>query len=620
MEESLEPPPSRWRALLPLLVIAAGLAAYHNSFSGAFILDDGRNIVDRTQIRQLWPIGETLSSTRRPVVQFTFAVNYALGELDVRGYHAFNLGIHLLAALTLGGIVRRTLQGDRLRAGHGKAAPWLALSVALLWVVHPFNTQAVTYIVQRGESLMALFYLLTLYGVIRGASSGSGRRLWYGAAVLCCALGMATKQVMGTAPIVILLYDRVFLSSSWSEVFRRRWALHAGLVSTWLVLVGLGSWRVLDPSSTGTAVGFGFKGITPLEYALTQPGVIAHYLRLSFWPHPLCLDYVWPVVRDARHVLLSGLFVAALVLLTIWAMWRRPALGFVGACFFVVLGPTSSFIPIRDVIFEHRMYLPLAAVIVLTVLLVHAAWVRVMDRMAVARGWRALLAGVLVTAAAGGLGWRTVSRNRAYQSEITMWLDVLETSPHNARAHCDLGIAYRRAGKTDDALAHYRQAVELVPDHFKAWYNLGNIQLSGGRIDEAIEAYRQTLRIRPRDYRAHHNLGLALERSGDLDRAVAHHRQSTLIKPDFVTGHMSWANMLAKRGRFTEAVERYEKALRLAPDYYRGHYNLGLALVKLNRLSQAANAFRRTLLLKPDHKGARRELDRIETRLNASPN
>jgi hypothetical protein len=198
--------------------------------------------------------------------------------------------------------------------------------------------------------------------------------------VAACALGMGTKAVMVTAPLLVLIYDRVFLSDSLAAVFRRRGALYAGLFGTLLILGATGiAGIVLNPArSTDLTLGIGYAGSTPLEYALTQPGVILHYLRLTLWPHPLCLDYAWPLAKSARAIVPPVLIVGALLAATIASFRRWPALGFAGAWFFIVLAPTSSVIPVADVAFEHRMYLPLAGVIAV----VAAAFTRLLNARA----------------------------------------------------------------------------------------------------------------------------------------------------------------------------------------------------------------------------------------------
>jgi len=248
----------RGQKLFPVVAVAAGLLAYHNSFTGSYFHDDFGSIIENPTIRQLWPIWKPLSPPygtgwtvgARPLINLSVAVNYALGGYNVWGYHALNLAVHILAGLALLGIVRRTLLH---RARFCAAADELALAIAVLWMVHPLQTQAVTYIIQRSESMMGLFYLLTLYCFIRGVESplmengkwfmgdGSwrlGARLWYGLSVAACASGMTCKQVMVSAPVMVLLYDRAYVSGTFREAWRRRWPLYVGLASTW-VLLGL---------------------------------------------------------------------------------------------------------------------------------------------------------------------------------------------------------------------------------------------------------------------------------------------------------------------------------------------------------------------------------------------
>ena len=176
-----------WHVLPPLLIVAAGLIVYSNSFSGVFLFDDAPHIVHNERIRHLWPLTE-LFSEHRPVLDLSLAINYALGELDVWGYHAVNLAVHLLAGLTLYGVIRRSLSREGLKDRFSPASESLASIAALIWVVHPLQTQSVTYVIQRSESLLGLFYLLTLYCLIRSVDSVH-RHVWYATTVVCCALG-----------------------------------------------------------------------------------------------------------------------------------------------------------------------------------------------------------------------------------------------------------------------------------------------------------------------------------------------------------------------------------------------------------------------------------------------
>jgi protein O-mannosyl-transferase len=263
----------------------------------------------------------------RPIVSLTLALNFAVGGLRVWGYHAVNVALHLMCALLLFGIVRRTLDGARLRERYGGQSEWLALAVALIWTVHPLQTESVTYIIQRTELLMGLFLLLTLYCVLRGAGSVRSRA-WYAAAVVSCALGMGSKEAMAVSPLLVCLYDWMFLSGSFRRAWQQRGGLYMALAGTWLLLVAL---VAISPRQ---AAGFQFASLSPMAYLLTEAGVIVHYLRLCFWPDPLVIDYLdWPIVGSLSDAMSSVFLVLTLLGASNRALLRRRPLGFVGAWF-----------------------------------------------------------------------------------------------------------------------------------------------------------------------------------------------------------------------------------------------------------------------------------------------
>jgi tetratricopeptide (TPR) repeat protein len=534
-----------------LIVILAGVAAYHNSFHGPFIFDDLISIADNPHIRRLWPIWERLMNAPhpstvegRPIVSLTLALNFAAGGRSVWGYHAVNVALHLMCALLLFGIVRRTLDGARLRERYGRQAEWLALAVALIWVVHPLQTESVTYIIQRTELLMGLFLLLTLYCVLRG--DGSVRpRAWYAAAVLACALGMGSKEVMAVAPLLVFLYDWIFLSGSFRRAWQQRGSLYMVLAGTWMILVALVA------ASPRQAAGFRFASLSPLAYLLTEAGVIVHYLRLCFWPDPLVIDYLdWPIVRSLSDAVSSVFLVLALLGGSIWALLRRRPLGFVGGWFFLILAPTSSFLPILgEVAAERRMYMPLAAVVVVSVLAAH--WVltelfsgdRRNDRL---RGWigALLLSGVVFV-----LGALTVRRNEDYRSELSIWADAAAKRPNNWRAHSNFGKLLVEEGKLDEAIENFRDAARLEPNSAYTHYNLGAAQLKKGEMDEATVSFREAVRLNPSFARAHYTWGLALERQGKLEEASQHYETAVHLDPNLDEARSALDNVRARQGK-----------------------------------------------------------------------
>jgi len=627
----MKPPAStsRWVPVgLGLVIVAGGVGAYAGSLGGPFIFDDMGSVPDNPFIRSLWPpqflwktpAEEAVSG--RPVVALTLAINYAIGGLHVRGYHATNIVIHVLSGLVLFGVVRRTLRQPVFAKPIAGASDWLAGITALLWTVHPLQTESVTYIIQRTELLAGLWYLLTLYCAVRGwASARRGR--WFAAAVVACALGMGSKEVMASAPLMVLLYDRTFISGSFGTAIRRHARLYVVLAATWLIL---GVLILTGPRSQ--SVGLGLH-IGPLEYLRTQAGVILWYLRLCFWPAPLVISYGWPVAETWAECALPGLLILGLLAATAWGVWRNHPAGVAGAWFFLVLAPSSSFIPIvTEVAAERRMYLPLAAVVVLAVAAV-GWWVAARRRPAGA------VALAVAAGLAGAMVYGTVARNRDYRTPVTIWADAARKRPENPQALTNLGVALVNADRSEEALAPCREAMRLAPGTHYAYQALGDALFKLGRAEEAIPHYRKVLELRPDFAPAHRGLGDALvtlnrleEGLGHLERAialwpgladawaglaramteagrpdaaVAHYQRALRISPNNPIWINNLGDALARQGKTAEAVGQYERALQLRPGYAPAHNNLGNALLELGRASEAFDHFRRALELQPDY-------------------
>jgi len=581
--------PGPLRALAPAGLIAlAILAAYHNCYRAPFVYDDQAAIVDNASIRHLWPPWDALLSPPadttvggRPVANLTLALNYALGGTRVWGYHALNVLIHILGALALFGVARRTLAGPALRGRFARDAAALALGVALLWSVHPLQTESVTYVVQRVESLMGLFYLLTLYCFIRSTEAARPAG-WQACAVAACALGMATKEVMATAPLVVLLYDRTFAAGSFREAWRRRRGLYLALAATWLPLAAL-----VARTGWSRAGSAGFNaGVPAADYWLTQAEALARYVGLAVWPRPLVFEYGPFRVHSLAAVLPFAGVVAALAAATGAALRRRPALGFLGAWFFVILAP-SSVVPVAtQSMAEHRMYLPLAAAA--------AAAVAGSYAWAGRRSWPALAALALL------LGILTAGRNRAYATDLGLWTDTVGKRPDNANARNNLGLALFRAGRTAEAIREYRAALELQPAYPGVLNNLGNALDSSGDPREAIGCYEAALRLEPGFAAAHYNLARALERTGRTPEAIGQFEQALRLEPGRADARCGLGEALARSGRAAEAIEQFEAALRIRPDLARAHFGRANLLAQAGRTQEAIGAFEEALRLEPN--------------------
>jgi protein O-mannosyl-transferase len=528
-----------WRLATVLVVLV--LAAYGNNLRAAFVLDDVPWILNNPNVRNLWPIWKPLANTSRPVVQWSLAVDYALCGLNLVGYHLTNNVLHALTALVLFGVVRQTLRTERLAAKFGGAADGMGFATALLWALHPLNTESVTYIIQRSESMAGLFFMLTLYAVVRGAA---GRRaaLWSFLAVLSCALAMGSKPVAVVIPFAVLAYDRVFLAATWSKLWHKRWRLYVGLGCTWIVLsIVLISGQREWMGSAGVVSGT--RAIPWFEYARLQPTVVLHYLRLSIWPDGLCLLYGLPQQPSSLIFWMQCGGLAISLIVTLWLLCQGSAAGFLGAWFVLTLAPTSSVMPLLHPVFEHRMYLPLMAVVAAFVGGAHAILVK-LPVSPPAKRWLGCAALTLTVLALGMATWH---RNADYRTEVSIWSDTARKAPANPDAHYGLALALATAGRLDEAGVEFSEVLRLKPEFAQAQYNWGLALVKAGRETEALAHFDEAIRIDPRYADAQDGIGVVLYHEGNLSEAIEHFFEATRLDPNNMEAHRNLALALREQ-------------------------------------------------------------------------
>ena len=573
------------------LILLAGLIAYSNSLRGPFVFDDRGTILDNQTIEQIGPDvfrpPHETSVAGRPIANLSFALSYAWGGRDVFAYHAINLAIHLACGLLIFAIIRRV---PSLGEQSGRS---IGLAVALIWIVHPLNTDAVDYITERTESLMAMWYLATLYCAVR-AFEGQRSGAWESAAIVACALGMATKESMVTAPVAVVLFDRVFLFASFRRAWQSRGWLYLGLAATWVILAGL-----IATSPRELSAGFSAPDAAPWTYLLNQAVMITHYLRLALWPRDLVLYYGWPLPLTVTTVLPQALPVLALLALTVWAMWTRPGVGVLGVFFFLTLSPTSSIVPIAtEVGAERRMYLALIAVVTLAVLAVR--------RIVQANQVRAAILAAAVLLLTIG----TMLRNHEYQSSLRLAETSFERWPAPG-THSMVGTELAGAGRLAEAEQHLRAAAPAYPP---ARFYLATVLDAQGRRQDAIGEFTAFVATQPSQldqvYQARSFLAADLMKDGRTDAAIEQYRAIVETHPQDAVTMVRLGGLLLKNGRPQDAAAVFRKAVDVSPSDPAALNGLGIALASSGDVEAAIPLFQRALELEPANEHTKANLDR----------
>jgi protein O-mannosyl-transferase len=643
------------------------LAAYWRGLDAPFVFDDLPAIQHNPSIRSFAtaltpPTSEGNTVGGRPLLNLTFAANHAVHGLNVWGYRATNIAIHLANGLLLVGILVRCFAADPTahnRVQQGQA--WgFAVVVTFIWWVHPLHTAAVTYVVQRAESLAAFFVLLSLYSFIRGAGLGvpamrgdrasssenwtsrerelrqkavplSARtaRGWWALAIGASIAGVATKETASVAPLLVLMLDRAFVAGSFRAALRTRWMLYVGLSLSWV----LAAYFVISAQGRGGSVGYEL-GISWTDYLRTQCLALVQYLRLTFWPADQVFDYGSPVVRSWAAAWPHALVIVVLLGVALWSAVKWPRVGTPAVAFFVLLAPSSSVVPVASqTIAEHRMYLPLACV--LTVLTACLYAVRGVVRIV----WLLPLLGL-------PLAYATTMRNEVYRTVEGLWRDTVKKRPENPRAQNNLGLVLAEAKQYEEAVIHFRRAIDLFPRNPDALNNLGRTLLSQGKAVEALGAFQEALALAPQhfaarvnyaealascgraadaareyeqlarggrlDLEAQVNWGASLLRIGRLEEGTAKLKAVIEQAPNHARARFNLGNAYARSGQWLAAVEHYRAAVAASPDYAAAHANLGNALLMAGRPEEAISAYEEAVRLKPGDPVLRSNLQRAQ--------
>jgi Tfp pilus assembly protein PilF len=591
------------------------------------IYDDLGSIVNNESIESVWPLiaappkqgplnpPANLPTSGRPLVNLSFALNRHFGGLNPTGYHIVNITIHFFSSMLVWAITRRTLRLPFFGREFESSADWIALAVATIWAIHPLQTEAVIYATQRTELMMALFYLATLYFSLRywqadplrtvvavpdtiatpkhpasqspTTADGQSHNLWLILAVLTCLCGMASKEVMASAPLIVLLFERTLVTRSFLKALRNSWPLYCGLAATWILLIA-----THVPSPHSDSAGFS-AGVPAYVWWFTQAYVMWLYLKLAAWPWPLLIHYQPPYLTTFAHAWIYVIPLLILGITTLAMLLRNAPVGLLGTWFFAILAPTSVVPIITEIAAERRMYLALLPLVAMVVIGGYG-WLarKSLPTPAAPNALRHNTSPLLV------LGGITIAlsllfciacaiRLTAYNSEMTLWLDVLKHNPDDPLAHLNKATHLERNGNIDAAIKEYREAIRLDPAYTHAHYNLGILLNQRGESDEAAKHFAEAARCVPKNAVMRNNIGVALYSSGQNDQAIDAFQKAIELDPAYSVSYRNLGTALQKAGRFQEAATALEKFQKLNPNAIEVYNRLANIYLRLNQRAKA---------------------------------
>jgi len=607
-----------------LIIVILGILIYSNTFHVPFTYDDIKSISSGSGIQDIRNFINLQSIySNRNIGFLTFALNYKMHGLNVAGYHIFNLFVHLLNALLVYWLMILTfstpyvsayLQADVLKTSD--SYHWIPLFTALLFVSHPVQTQAVTYVIQRFASLSTFFYLVSLVMYIKARGSGSSKRARYAffaASILSAILAMKTKEIAFTLPVMVLLYEFMFFRD---DIKKRMLFLLPLLLTMFIIPLSMmlsqnASMGIRAIDKLTKMAGSVAGDVSRWDYLNTQFRVIVTYIRLLFFPVNQNLEYDYPIYRTflTPPVFLSFLVLLGLFCWGIYLLYRSyksdqencrwgRVIAFGIFWFFVTLSVESSIIPIDDVIFEHRLYLPSVGFFMAFMSGIVFIYVRLANRTnVVVKVFMPVMILMVIS-----LSLTAYARNMIWRDAVTLWEDVVKKSPYSARPHYNLGASYQAQGRLDDAVREYQTTIKLKPDEVSPHYNLGIAYRAQGRLDDAVREYQTAIRLRPDYPEIHYNLGQVYLDQGRFDDAVREYQMSIKLRPDYADAHNNLGAVYQHQGRLDDAVKEHQTAIKLKPDHLDAHYNLGVAYRTQGRLDDAIKEYRIAINLKPSYK------------------
>jgi len=577
-----------------LIIAAAVLAVYIQVINAPFVLDDPKVVERNIKIRDLSNFVQLKEAfSARPLVNFTFALNYWTGGLNVRIYHVTNIVIHILNAILvyfLTGLIF-SISHKNEAVGHNSIsikclAPFFA---SALFALHPIQSQAVIYISQRAALMACFFYLLSviLYMLARRLKIEKQKKYTQWLFFILCTffalMAFLSKKNAASLPLMILMLELVFFNDSRVE-WKKKLPVVLGII---ILMVLCFAWFAGafkgDISSLLQRVDLLTREKTDVsrwQYLCTQFTVILLYLRLIIFPKGLNIDHGYPIKNgffdDATPV--SFLILLCVIILTLVYTKRYKMLCFGILWFLIALSVESSIIPIRDAMFEHRVYLAFPGMSIIFAYLM----IRIMPEK---EPTKIFIGGIILLISA----LFTFSRAQVWKNDLSLWENAVKNAPHNARAWNNYGNTLINRGQNQAAADAYRQAISAEPEYARPYCNLGKMYAEKGALSQAEKLFLKSVKLDPRFAEAHNNLAITYASRGNLEKGIQYFKNALKNDKNRPHTHYNLGKAYLDTNQPEKALEHLLRAINTLPDIRpRAYYLVGAAYAITNMPDKAA--------------------------------
>lgn len=552
---------SRLFLVLFIGVIILGLLVYSNTFNVPFYYDDYDSIIDNPQIKNLQyfeRIPSITDFTQRFVSYLTIALNYKYSQLEVQSYHIVNIFIHLMNTALVMFLILITLNTPvMLKKFSADKKKILILTAGLVFAVHPIQTQAVTYIIQRMTSLFSLFYLLSVITYAKGrlitidkSLIGYKKYLFPSTLFLISGisfiLGVWSKQTAASLPLAIVIYELIFFRNDSGKI---NWKIISAIIIPYFLFIIYFIFKIGIPIEADE--------IPRTHYLFTQFSVLIVYLRFLILPVGLNIDHDFSLISSPANpiAIFSLIGLTILIFIGIKLIKKEPIISFAVFWYFITLSVESSIIPIRDIFVEHRLYLPVFGFS----LLISYFLIKYINKT---KYLYAVLTTIILI-----MSILTYQRNELWNDPAAMWTDSINKSPQKDRPYLARGSFYLHNNLFDLSIADMKKVTQINPNSFKALDNLGFAYQEKGDYQSALDYHNKAIRINPNFATAYNNRGVCYIYLQDWDSAEKDFLKAVSLFGNYTDAYFNLGYVYFYKQDYLSSIRYLNIVLGLEPNY-----------------------------------------------------